>query len=316
MKTTKGSWLVLCTVLALAPPAAGFAQSLSAALGATKLDGLSNFADCQNQSLGYRDKLIADRIEAKLRVSPALNEKEREVWLADVRALRAVTPSSSKFVPPNPQDPQQYMLGLTDAEQQAINSMSIRFGQEVNLECEKKYGGMTRYSPGSDQSGQKRYEEQLRANMVTPIDIATVPVGALDSPFPKTQEQVAAERRTAREAQRAQQQAAVGAAMQGVMAKSAACQAELKGLRLTIMADQMQRTLAASQGLSAKERADFEADIRSVRDGAAQGLDMPPPVDPANPMRAMMRLTTQDQVAVGTEFGAKYVQQMTACQAR
>jgi hypothetical protein len=319
MKTTKGSWLALVGVLATALPAAGFAQSLSASLGATKLDGLANFADCNNQSVGYREKLTADRIEAKLAKSPALNAQEREAWLAEVRALRAVTPRNGRFVPPSPQDPQRYLLGLTGPEQQAINSMGIRFGQEINLECEKKYGGMTRYSPGSDQSGQKRFEEELRSKMITPIDIATVAVGALDSPFPKTQEQLAAEQRATRDAAKAQQQAAVNAAMQGMQAaaaKQGACQEKVKTLRLSLLAEFLQKRLDASQGLTAQQRAEFEADIKSAQEGAAKGLDMPPPVDPANPMRAMMRLTPQDQVAYGESFGARYVQEMTACQAR
>jgi hypothetical protein len=313
-KNSARSWLPVLAVLVSAAPA-GFAQSQG--LGATKLDGLGPFVDCQNQSIGYREKLMADRIEAKLAQSPALNAKEREAWLADIQALRAVTPAKSRFVPPDPQNPQQYLDGLSGPEEQAINSMAVRHGQEINLECEKKYGGMTRYSPGSDQSGQRKFEESLQASMQTPIDIATVPVGALDSPFPKTPEQLAAEQRAARDAARTQQQAAVSAAMQGMQnaaAKQGACQDGVKSLRLTLLVPYLQRRLDASPGLSAKERADFEADIAAVREGAAKGLDMPPPVDPANPMRAMMRLTPQDQVAYGEEFGTKYVQQMASCQ--
>jgi hypothetical protein len=68
--------------------------------------------------------------------------------------------------------------------------------------------------------------------------------------------------------------------------------------------------------LSAKDRAEFETDIRSTREAAAAGLDMPPPADPANPMRAMMRLTPEQQMAHATEYGQKMVQQLTACQAR
>jgi hypothetical protein len=303
----------MLAVLVAAAPAVSFAQ------GATKLDGLGPFVDCQNQSLGYREKLMADRIQAKLAKSPALNAKEREAWLADIQALRAVTPTKSQFVPPDPKNPQQYIDGLTGPEQQAINSMSMRHGQEINLECEKKYGGMTRYSPGSDQSGQRKFEESLRTAMQTPIDIATVPVGALDSPFPKTPEQLAAEQRATRDAAKVQQQTAINAAMQGMQAaaaKQGACQDGVKSLRLTLMVPYLQRRLDASPGLSAKDRADFEADIAAVREGAAKGLDMPPAVDPANPMRVMMRLTPQDQVAYGEEYGQKYAQQLGACQGR
>jgi hypothetical protein len=33
-------------------------------------------------------------------------------------------------------------------------------------------------------------------------------------------------------------------------------------------------------------------------------------------MRAMMRLTPQDQITMGTEFGTQYMQKMTACQSQ
>jgi hypothetical protein len=143
-------------VLASGVPLGGHAQSLSSALGATKLDGLKDMTDCMNVSHGYRERIIGERMEAKLAISSALTAEERAVWQADVDALKAVKPGSA-FVPPNERDPQHYLLGLTDAEQQALNSTATRYMQEINLECEKKYGGMTRYSPGSDQSGQKRY---------------------------------------------------------------------------------------------------------------------------------------------------------------
>ena len=59
--------------------------------------------------------------------------------------------------------------------------MHNRFVQENNLACEKKYGGMTRYSPGSDQSGQARYEKELKDNIRTATDIATIPVTPIPS---------------------------------------------------------------------------------------------------------------------------------------
>ena len=184
-------------------PLAGFAQSRSAGLGATQLDGLKPFTDCLEKVKGHHEHLIADRLVAKLAVSSALTAEERAIWQRDIDALRAVTAQKPTFTPPDPKDPQHYLLGLTDDEQVSINSMNSRFSQETNLECEQKYGGMTRFSPGSDQSASRRYEQDLRANMVTPIDIATVAFTALPSPFPKTAAQVTAERQAARAAQRA-----------------------------------------------------------------------------------------------------------------
>jgi hypothetical protein len=196
-------------------------------------------------------------------------------------------------------------VNVPDDEQVAINSMNIRFVQEVNLACEHKYGGMTRYSPGSDQSGQARYEQQLRDKMGKVVDIASVPVGPLPSPFPKSAAEVAAEKKAAQEASR-----------KAMMQQFNSCADAAKGLRLSIMADHLQRNLDNAHGLSVKERADFEADIKATRDSAAKGLEQVEPVDPSNPYRAMTRLTTQDQIDIATEFGKQYSERMANCTRR
>jgi hypothetical protein len=317
MKTTIARSLVAGFVVAVSlAPLTVAAQSRSVDLGATNLNGLKPFTDCLERVKGHREQLIAARLEAKLAVSTALNAQERAAWQRDIVALRAVTPQQPNFVPPDPKDAVHYLLGLTDAEQVSINSMTSRFSQEINLECEQKHGGMTRFSPGSDQSGQRRFEDDLRANMVTATDIATITVMALPSPFPKSQEQVAAEQRAVREAQRAEQNRVAQLAIEGAVARSAGCQQEVKGLQLTIQADYMQRNLDAAQGLSAQARSEFEADIRATRDAAAAGLPMAAPIDPQNPVRAMMRLTPEQQMAAASEYGQKMVQQMSACQSR
>ena len=294
-------WALLLVGSFVVIPHSSFGQSLSSGLGATKLDGLKNFADCQNQALGHREHLIGDRLEAKLAVATALNTEERAIWVAEVRALKEVTPSRP-YKAPDEKNSQRYFLGLTDDEQVAINSMHSRFVQEVNLACEKKYGGMLRYSQGADQSGQARYEKELQDKMQTPIDIATIPVTPIPSPFPKSREQMQEERRAARQAARQAANQTISSCTQGA-----------KGLRLSIMADKMQQRLDSSKGLSAKQRAEFEADIKATRDAAAQKLDYAPPVDPSNPNRALMRLTAQEQLDVTTEFSNQYMAQMKSC---
>ena len=307
-KTKSGLWLLSIAGIIVAPSA--FAQS------ATQLgDSMANFAKCQNQTIGHSEHLMADRIEAKLALSSALTAEMRTIWQAEIKALRAVTPEKP-YSPPDPKNSQRYFLGLTDKEQEAIQTMHSRFSQENMLACEKKYGGMTRYSPGSDQSEQKRYEQGLASKMQTPIDIATIPITALASPFPKTLEEQHAERREKQQARMAQQHAAGAASNQAIVAKVTACQQKLQGLRLSIQADHMQQNLAAATGLSGKDKADYEADIRSVREAGAAGQQTVAPVDPANPNRAMMRLTLQDQMAMSTEFGTQYAQKMAACQAQ
>jgi hypothetical protein len=308
-KMKSGLWLSLSIGASIVAPSA-LAQS------ATQLGpGLENFVKCQNQSIGHSEHLMADRIEAKLPVSSALTAEMRTIWLAEIKALRAVTPEKP-YSPPDPKNSQRYFLGLTDKEQEAIQTMHSRFSQENMLACEKKYGGMTRYSPGSDQSGQKKYEQDLASKMQTPIDIATIPITALASPFPKTLEEQHAERREKQQARMAQQHAAGAASNQAIVAKVTACQQKLQGLRMSIMADHMQTNMTAATRLSAKDKAEYEADIRSVREAGAAGKQMAAPVDPANPNRAMMRLTLQDQMSMSTEFGTQYAEKMATCQAQ
>ncbi|MCU1299490.1 MAG: hypothetical protein JWO91_3768 [Acidobacteriaceae bacterium] len=294
--------IVLWALMFLISSGIGLPASFAQGLGATQLGpGLQNFTDCQNQVQGHREHLMADRLQAKLDKSTSLTPEDRDIWVAEIRALRQVKPSQP-YKEPDPKNPQRYFLGLTNDEQTAINSMHNRFVQENNLACEKKYGGMTRYSPGSDQSGQARYEEELKDNIQTATDIATIPVGPLPSPHPKTLEQMHEERRAAQQANR-----------QAAAQQISGCTDSAKGLRLSIMADKMQQRLTASKGLSAKERADFEADIKATRDAADQKLDYAPTVDPKNPSRAMMRLTAQDQTELITEFSNRYLATMQNC---
>jgi hypothetical protein len=300
MKRSLSPWVLMCVIFLGIAPLASFAQSLSGALGAGNMDGLKKFSDCHNPVIGHREHLIADRLEAKLGKSTALSPQERDIWAADIQALRAVT-VSHPYKAPDPKNPQQYLLGLTDQEQTAINFMETHFAQEVNLQCEHKYGGVLRYSQGADQSGQTRYENQLRSQMQTPTDISTIPVGPLPSPFPKSRAELAAERRAAQRAE---------------ANKLSSCGDAAKGLRLSLMADKLQQKLDSSQGLSAQDRADFEADIKATRDAAAKGLDQVPPVDPNNPNRVMMRLSFQDQMDIATEYSKKYMALMQGCSRR
>ena len=302
MKRSTILWVFVFVIsLGLASPGS-FAQSLSQGLGATQLGpGLQNMADCQNRLTGQREHLIADRLQARLDKNTSLTPAEHDIWVAEIRALRAVTPSKP-YKAPDDKNPQRYFLGLSNAEQTAINSMHNHDLQENNVTCEHKYGGMTRYSPGSDQSGQARYEKELKDKIQPATDIATIPVEPIPSPYPKTREQMQEERR-------AQQQARQQAAGQTI----SECTEGAKGLRLRIMADKMQKRLDASKGLSAKDRADFEADIKATRDAADKHLDYAPPVDPKNPNRAMMRLTAQEQMEVTTEFSNQYLAQMQNC---
>jgi hypothetical protein len=295
------SWALLLFASLTISSQSLLAQSLSSGLGATKLDGLDKLTACQSKIFGHREHLIADRLDARLSMNTTLTPEERAIWVSEIQALRATTPTAA-YKAPDDKNPQRYFLGLTDKEQQSINTMHQRYADEVNLDCEKKYGGMLRYSPDADQSGQARYEQQLKDKMTTPIDIATIPVTPIPSPYPKTLQQMHDERRAARQAQRQQ------------MAQTETnCMDATKGLRLTILADKMQQKFDATKGLSPKERADFLADIKATRDAADKKLDYAPPVDPKNPNRAFMRLSQQEQMDVNTEYSKQLIATVQGC---
>lgn len=302
MKKIWGGGMLLFALFATVMPAAIQADSLSAMLGATKMDGLTKFADCQNEAIGYRERLIADRLELKLANTPGLSPQERALWLADIAALRQVQQTRKPFSPPNPRDPQRYLLGLTDQEQVAINSINSRYVQEVHLKCEQLYGGMTRYAgPNADLSGQIQYENQLRAQMSQNVpSLEAIPVEPL--PIPKSPAEVAQEKKAARQA-----------IQQAAMQNFNQCTAAAKGLRPRLVAEALQRRLDNTPGISTKERGELQTDIQAAWASAGKGLDKIESADPKNPYRAEMRLTPQEQMEINHEYSQQYMQLVQTC---
>jgi hypothetical protein len=298
--------LAVAACLAAGPQVA-FAQPLSYWLGATKLDGLRTMVECQNKVAGFLEGLMADRLDKKLAMSSALSAAERKVWEDDIKALRVVANEKTPYKAPDSSNPNHYLDGFTEKEFQAVHSMNTRFGQEVNLECEQRYGDISSRT-GETTEGHARYLAGLRARFVEPVDVSTLPLEALPSPFPKPE--VSAEEQLA--TLRAQSQAAQ-ASSQAVMGNIAACTAGMTGLRWSIMADKMAAKLAASTSLSAAQRADFEADLRATRTAAEQNLPQPPAADAANPYRFMSWLTPEEQAEAGTQYGAQVATFMQTC---
>ena len=206
------------------------------------------------------------------------------------------------FVPLNPRDPQHYLLGLTDREQVAINSLNNRFIQEIRLKCEQKYGGMSRYSSntGETSAGQLQYENQLRAEMTQPLNLEAIPVEPL--PIPKSPAQAAQEKR-----------AAVAAVKQAAAQKFNDCTAGAKGLRPRLIAQALQRKLENTPGLSAKERAELQADMQAAWVSAGKGLDRIESADPKNPYRAEQHLSPQDHMEINNEYAKQYMQIVQNC---
>ena len=280
----------------------GGGGSLSAALGATNLDGLSKFANCQSESVGYREGLIADRLEAKLANTPNLTPQDRGAWLADIASLRQVRQTHARYNPPDPNDPQRYLMGLTEAEEIQINSQNNRFIQETNLKCEHLYGGMSRYSGTGHSDMQDQYEDKLRREM-RPAVQDNIPI----TPLPPRGQKAGEEDRAA--ALKVRQDTA----KQVFMQKFNNCQASAKGLRPRLMAQALQRKLDNSSGLSAQERGELQADVQAAWASAGKGLDRIEPADPKNPYRAEQRLNLQEQTDLNNEYVTQYTQIVQGC---
>jgi len=283
---------------------AALAQPLSYWLGAYKLDGLSTFAACQNQARGFRETLMADRLGKKLEISTALTPAERKVWQDDIAALRDVVDKHIAYKAPDPSKPQQYLDGFTTDEFRAIQQMSTRFSQEINLKCEQKYGDIASKKGETTESAAK-LQARMRATMVEPTDVNSLPLQALPSPFPKPEaspaEQLAATT--------AQSRAAM-ASSQAAVTRTTSCMAQMTGLRWGLMADKIQAKVA---GAGTDQRAKMEADVKALRTAAEQGLAQPPATDPANPYRFMTWLSNEENAAVATEYGTKVAALTASC---
>lgn len=257
---------------------------------------LDKLVACQSSVAGKLEHLAADRLEKKLKISPKLNARERAVWQADITALRAVG-YEKPYQPPDPKNSLQYTNGLTRDEYTAIQTTFVRYRQQVFINCERKSkNGL------STPAETEKYVATLRAKMPKPYEVSSIPLQALPSPFPKSDEELEQEREGAASARRAKAQQLANK-----------CNSGSNKIRMTLTADKMQQKLDNTHGLSAKERADFVADIKATRAAAAADSSSPKPVDPKNPYRYITRLTMDDQMAINKEFQAQYVAYLQKC---
>ena len=93
------------------------------------------------------------------------------------------------------------------------------------------------------------------------------------------------------------------------------CMKNISSLRWVIIAEKLEQKLAASGNISAQERTNWEADIAAVRETLNTKAMMPAAVDPSNPMRYMLRLSSQDQLTINTEYATRSQTEMAKCSA-
>jgi hypothetical protein len=234
--------------------------------GATSFTALDDNAKCLAPLNGYRPKITADMLEAKLKTAPNLTVEQRAAWQADIAAVRAAQAAGTDTVAsPDPKEPNRYLSHLTTDEQTELNRQYGQFYNEVSSRC-----------MGAD---------HLNVGRTTPMNYI--------------QNTAAADR------QRAQQDANINAMQQ--------CMAELQGLRWKVLADKLEAKMA-TQTLSAADRAAWEADIAVARQAQASGgATMPQSPDPQNPMRWMMRLSPEEQLAWNQEAADATTQRSAQC---
>ncbi len=91
------------------------------------------------------------------------------------------------------------------------------------------------------------------------------------------------------------------------------CLKNVSNVRWVVMADHMEAKMNKLNP-SGKERAEWEADIASVREVATiGGTAQPKAVDSSNPVRYMMRLTGEEQVAMMQEYSARSQEESAKC---
>jgi hypothetical protein len=90
------------------------------------------------------------------------------------------------------------------------------------------------------------------------------------------------------------------------------CFAQLQGIRWVVMAEKMQAKMTALNP-SGQERQDWEADIAVVKQAQQGGATMPQSPDPKNPMRFMMRLSPEEQLAMNNDVMERTTKMQKEC---
>ena len=233
--------------------------------GATDLRYLDEHQACYDPLKGYRSKITADMLEAKLGTQTGLTPQQRSAWQEDLAAVRAAEAAGSDDVKsPDPKDAHRYLSHLTKQEQTDLNG---KYGA--------RYNEVTSGCLGKD---------HMNVGHTTAMNMV--------------KDTAAADR------QQAKSDANIGAMQQ--------CFAQMSGIRWAVMADQMQAKMATLD-LSAQERQDWEADIAVVKQAQQGGATMPQSPDPKNPMRFMMRLSSEEQLAMNTEIMERTTKMQQEC---
>jgi hypothetical protein len=105
--------------------------------GATDLSGLEKHNECFKPLDGYRAKITADKLEAKLGSQTGLTAEQHAAWEQDIAAVRATQAAGSdQMKSPPPADPNRYLSHLTTAEQTQLNGEFSTFYNQTMSGCQ------------------------------------------------------------------------------------------------------------------------------------------------------------------------------------
>jgi hypothetical protein len=242
---------------------------------ATCLDYMEVVQQCMDPLNGYRADLLAKRIEKRLEDSKLTADRRKNLE-EDLSVFRDLAARKSNEEPTlgGQMRSQRYLSDIEDEDQIWVNAEYNRFNRRIMNKCE-----------GADHMGVGH-----RTELITDFG-------------PSGDEAVAEYRKTHPQRGKTPPRTA---AME--------CMQSLSGLRFKLMADMMEKKMQSST-LSAEERSQWRADIAAVRKAAAAGGSAMPTVDdPANPMRPLTRLTTQEQLSLNDVYVKATQTAMADCQ--
>jgi len=127
--------------------------SLSAHLGATKVDAMIEYANCSNYMKGGFAAVHADTLQAKLDKAGTIPAQKRKEWEEDIAAWNAAAAAGKQDpVPPDPNNPYRWYDYLTNQERAQINQKYAQMVNDMNAKCNqadplgvKKNNLQTRY---------------------------------------------------------------------------------------------------------------------------------------------------------------------------
>ena len=113
--------------------------SLSAYLGATKVDAMVEYSQCSKPGVGHLAHITADKLEAKLNQAQGISDQKRKEWEEDIAAWREAAKSGRDTPnPPDPDNPYRWYDYVSNGERAAINKEHADFIRKLMKECADK----------------------------------------------------------------------------------------------------------------------------------------------------------------------------------